>query len=112
MLFRAIEQRSHDQMENIMKQSSTNPAAPRARKLRIGLVTVLAGVAMGGGTAAAAADGTNASTCGYAGRDNNPGSEISQASDEFSGENNPGAGWHLDGMPFVAGFCNPSQGGW
>ncbi|HSJ92131.1 MAG TPA: hypothetical protein VK917_08670 [Ilumatobacter sp.] len=36
----------------------------------------------------------------------------SQASDDFSGESNPGPGWYLDGMPFVAGFCNPGHGGW
>lgn len=95
-----------------MKHSSTNPGSSRARTLRIGLVTLLAGAAIGGGTAAAAADGTNESICGDAGQGYNPGTEISAVSGDFSGEDNPGIGWHLDGMPLVPGFCNPVHGGW
>lgn len=70
-------------------------------------IAVVAGIGLGGlvvaGTAGAAADGPNQSTCGYAGYENNPGYDISQVAGEFNPGNADGGG------SFVAFYCNPTN---
>jgi len=81
---------------------STTNTARAARRLAIVVAIGLGGLTVAD-VAQAGADGTNASSCGYAGYDNSPGNDISEVAGEFNPGNADGSG------SFVAFYCNPTN---
>jgi len=75
------------------------------RRVLLG-IGLAAGIVGGLATGASASAGGSACTDAFI--DGRPGAEISFFAGKFFQENNPGQGWHEDGDPFVAGYCNPN----
>jgi hypothetical protein len=93
-----------------METSKTDTVRHQTKRHRIRLATAIVAIAAGGLAASSPASAESPDpACSEAfWQGDNAGAEVSFFAVTFDRYTNPGAGFHEDGAPLVAGTCNPT----